>query len=325
MKRIVIFLLVAAIALSAAFWLLRRHRRKAIGQGVELQAMMIDEDAPRTIEPSISLAVNEDSKATVSIGQPLWFTVRVNNAAASNELASAAAIAQRLKLMPANAPARKQLQQDYDRRSAPAAITLGDSAHPWIGAVQLLSGSSPGQAQPLAFEAPLVENPGATATLRADGSTEAIFGVSATKAPVGAYTLIACLGATGNWQGRVCSSPASLTVVAAKAPTTKADVVALEEQRARFAFLAHDPAAMEASGRALVAADRGSPSGHMYLGEASFERNNLQQALNEFLIARAVYQNRNPDQIEQPVFLNARIHQSMDAPNGAKPQGTVHK
>jgi hypothetical protein len=173
--------------------------------------------------------------------------------------------------------------------------------------VQLLSGSSPDQAQPLDFEAPLVENPGATATLRADGSTEAIFGVSATKAPVGAYTLIACLGTTGNWQGRVCSSPASLTVVAAKAPTTKADQAALEEQRARFAFLAHDPAAMEASGRALVAADRGSPTGHM------------QQALNEFLIARAVYQNRNPDQIEQPVFLNARIRESMEATNGAKP------
>src|ERR1017187_9074700 len=205
MKRILILLLVAAIALSAAFWLLRQHRRKAIGHGVELQAMMIDEDAPRKIEPSISLAVNEDSKATVSIGQPLWFTVRVNNAAASNELASAAAIAQRLKLMPAGAPARKQLQQDYDQRSAPATITLGDSAHPWISAVQLLSGSSPDQAQPVDFEAPLVENPGATATLRADGSAEAIFGVSATKAPVGTYTLITCLGATGNWQGRVRS------------------------------------------------------------------------------------------------------------------------
>jgi hypothetical protein len=57
----------------------------------------------------------------------------------------------------------------------------------------------------------------------------------------------------------------------------------------------------------------------MYLGEASFERNNLPQALNEFLIARAVYQNRNPDQIEQPVFLNARIRESMEATNGAKP------
>ncbi len=325
MKRIVVFLLVVAIALGAAYWLLRQHRRKAAGHGFELQAMMIDEDAPRTIEPSISLAVNEDSKATVSIGQPLWFTVRVNNAAASNELASAAAIAQRLKLMPAGAPARKQLQQDYDQRSAPAAITLGDSSHPWIGAVQLLSGSSPDQAQPLDFEAPLVEKPAATATLRANDSTEAIFGVSATKAPVGAYTLIACLGATGSWQGRVCSSPASLTVVAAKTPATKADLVALEEQRARFAFLAHDPAAMEASGRALVAADRGSPSGHMYLGEASFERNNLQQALNEFLIARAVYQNRNPGQIEETVFLNARIRESMEATSGAKPKGTVHK
>ena len=73
MKRIMILLLVAAIALGAAYWLLRQHRRKAIGHGVELQAMMIDEDAPRKIEPSISLAVNEDSKATVSIGQPLWF------------------------------------------------------------------------------------------------------------------------------------------------------------------------------------------------------------------------------------------------------------
>ena len=83
--------------------------------------------------------------------------------------------------------------------------------------------------------------------------------------------------------------------------------------------------AMEASGRALVAADRGSPSGHMYLGEASFERNNLPQALNEFLIARAVYQNRNPDEIEEPVFLNARIRQSMDATKGAKPQGAVQK
>jgi hypothetical protein len=135
--------------------------------------MMIDEDAPRTIEPSTSLAVNEDSKATVSIGQPLWFTVRVNNAAASNELASAAAIAQRLKLMPADAPARKQLQQDYDQRSAPAKITLGDAAHPWTEAVQLLVRDAQGAEHPLNFPAPPVGKPTPVVSLDAFGSEQA--------------------------------------------------------------------------------------------------------------------------------------------------------
>jgi hypothetical protein len=56
----------------------------------------------------------------------------------------------------------------------------------------------------------------------------------------------------------------------------------------------------------------------MYLGEASFERNNLRQALNEFLIARAVYQNRNPDEIEEPVFLNARVNRLLHRSAGGK-------
>ena len=73
-----------------------------------------------------------------------WFTVGVDNAAAKNEISAAAELAERLAGMPANAPGRAKLQADYQARSAPAKIVLGDAARPWTGAVQLLLAGTAG-------------------------------------------------------------------------------------------------------------------------------------------------------------------------------------
>ena len=69
---------------------------------------------------------------------------------------------------------------------------------------------------------------------------------------------------------------------------------------------------MEASGRALVAADRGSPSGHMYLGEARYLQSRWTDALAEFTTARTRFRCSHPDAAEPPRFLDVRIGQILN-------------
>jgi len=312
-------LVLAGLGVWATYRYWHRGQRAQSKLHRQLKAMMRDEDAPRPIVPSVGVQVNDAHAATAAAGTPVWFTVGVNNAAAYNELTAAADIAERLKIMPADGPGRAQLKADYQARSAPAKIVLGDAAHPWTGAVQLLLAGAANT--PLSFAPPLVGQLAPTVELDAHASVRVVFGAAALDAPPGDYSVIACLGATGSWQGRACSEPVKLTITPAPARLGTPDRVALAERGGRFALIAGDPKGLEENGRALVAADRGSVMGHLYLGEAGFERGQFDAALTEFGTARAALQRRHPNAYEPPVFLNLRINQTMaqmeSAPGGA--------
>ena len=135
MKKLIFATALIALAVGGfGLWHLYRLWRPSQPK-VELRAMMRDEDAPRAIMPSVGLQVNEGQSAEVPAGTPLWFTVGVNNAAASNELSAAEDMATRLAHLSPTAPNRARLQADFDLRSRPATITLGSAAHPWTAAV----------------------------------------------------------------------------------------------------------------------------------------------------------------------------------------------
>jgi len=307
---------VSLVAGGLGVWYLYHHWHRPRRAHFELKATMRDEDAPRPIVPSVGLQVNDAHAATAGAGTPVWFTVGVNSAAAYNELTAAEEIADRLKRMSANAPGRARLQADYQARSAPAKIVLGDAAHPWTGAVQLLLAGAANT--PLSFAPPLVSQPAPTVELDAHASERVVFGAAALDAPPGDYTVVACLGATGTWQGRACSEPVKLTITPAQARLATADRVALAERGGRFALIAGDAKGLEENGRQLVAADPGSVMGHLYLGEAGFERGQFARALTEFGAARSAFHRRHPNAYEPPVFLNVRTNQIMALMDAAK-------
>ena len=152
--------------------------------------------------------------------------------------------------------------------------------------------------------------PAPSVELDAHARASAVFG-AAIDAPPGDYAVVACLGATGSWQGRACSEPVQLTITPAQARLAAPDRVALAGRAGRFALLAGDAKGLEENGRQLVAADPGSVMGHIYLGEAGFERGQFPAALAEFGAARAAFRRRHPNAYEPPVFLNLRINQTM--------------
>ena len=157
---------------------------------------------------------------------------------------------------------------------------------------------------------PGVQAPG-TVELDAVASVQAIFGTPSANAPAGSYSVAACLGATGSWHGRICSEPVKFTAVESHAPLTREQENAVDRQSARFGLLAGDPQLLDKFGRKMVAADPGSVDGHMYLGEASFQRERWAEALQEFVTARAEFGRRNPNAPEPPRFLDARISQAV--------------
>jgi hypothetical protein len=315
-KPIFAIALVSLVAAGLGVWYLYRHWHSPRRTHFELKATMRDEDAPRPIVPSVGLQVNDAHAVTAGAGTPVWFTVGVNNAAAYNEISAAGEIADRLKRMSANAPGRAQLQADYRARLAPARIVLGDAAHPWAGAVQLLLAGAANTT--LSFAPPLVGQSAPTVELDAHASVRVVFGAAALDAPPGDYAVVACLGATGTWQGRACSEPVKLTITPAPAHLALPDRVALAERGGRFALLAEDAKGLEENGRQLVAADPSSVMGHLYLGEAGFERGQFALALTEFGAARAAFRRRHPNAYEPPVFLNVRINQILNRPDGGK-------
>ena len=79
--------------------------------------------------------------------------------------------------------------------------------------------------------------------------------------------------------------------------------------RARYGLLAGDYNAIEIYGRELVKTDPKSGPGHIYLGEAALGKDQFDNALREFVTARALYKRQNPDAVEQPVSGSA--HQSV--------------
>jgi len=195
-KPILALALLSVIVGSACLWFLYRLSHRPSHSNIELRAMMRDEDAPRPIEPSVGLQVNDGHSAEVASGTPVWFTFTVDNAAAQNELSAAQAIAERLIHMSPTAPGRARLEADYQRRATPAKITLGDAAHPWIEAVQLLVRDAQGAERPLNFPVPPVGKPAPVVSLDAFTSEQASFGSPAATASPGAYSVISCLGQT---------------------------------------------------------------------------------------------------------------------------------
>ena len=131
--------LVSLVAQGLGVWYLYRHRHRPQRPHFQLQAMMRDEDAPRPIVPSVGLQVNDALRrhgrgrhARRVHGRPRT-TPRLTTSSPPPRSSP-----HPLQGMRANAPGRAQLQADYQARSAPAKIVLGDAAHPWTGAVQLL-------------------------------------------------------------------------------------------------------------------------------------------------------------------------------------------
>jgi len=308
-------LLVVVAAAGALYW----ARSRTHASVPELRAMMRDEDAPRPVEPSIALRVNDDAEATVFPGTPIWFTVDVTDKAATNEIAAArvlAATVARLSRDPA--PSRvppgeiPRLKAAYERRRARATIALGADGHPWASAVQLVVRDDRGGEQPLAYALTTIDDGGTNAELDATNSVAASFGLASTDALAGTTSIVACLGATGSWKGRVCSEPVKLTVLARPSPLTAEQQQALERQSARFAWLMNDYQTVQNYGRSLVAADPHSIVGHIYLGEAKFGQQKWSDALEEFTIARSESIRQNPHAVERPRFLNMRVNQLIE-------------
>ncbi|MGA2169379.1 MAG: hypothetical protein ABSG62_14310 [Terracidiphilus sp.] len=140
-------------------------------------------------------------------------------------------------------------------------------------------------------------------------TAQANFGVAPAGIAPGTYSIVACLGATGSWQGRVCSGAVKLTVEAQPGKLTSEQRLTLDRQKARYGLLAGDYNAIESYGRELVKADPKSGPGHICLGEAALGKDKTDVALREFVTARALYKRQQPDAGEQPVYLNLRINQ----------------
>lgn len=323
-KTITILVFVIVAGAVVAGWFHWRGRRRSPTRMPELRAMMRDEDAPRPIEPSLALEVNEHPEAAVFPGTPVWFTVNANNTAAINEIAAARVLAAKLARLTADVAQGKGSPQElqrlravYEQRRAPAAIKLGDATHPWTAAVQFQVSDEKGGKQALGFEVKPLGNPTGAVELDAVNATEANFGTAAANALPGIYSIVACLGATGSWQGRVCSDPVKLTVLARAEQLTPEQQQALDRQRARFGLLVGDYQAVENYGRRLVGADPSSIAGHIYLGEAKFGQQKWSEALEEFTSARAEFHRQNPNAQEPPQLLNARINQLLEKIAGA--------
>lgn len=315
-----IFLLFVLAGGMVAVWLYRRYR--AHGPVREPRAYMRDEGTPRPIVPFVTLHVNEAAEATVFAGTPLWLAVNANNAAAINELAAAGALAERLARLTENAAKgtgsraeRDRVKAAYERRRTPAKITLGDTAHPWTSAVQFLLRDEKGSEQPLNWGLKPLGDVAPIVTLDAVNSTEASFGAASANLLPGTCSVLACLGATGSWQGRVCSGPVKLSVLARPQQLSPEQQLALDRQSARFGFLAGDHQPLEKYGRELVTADSRSVEGHFYLGEAKFRQSNWSEALEEFTTARSEFHRQHPD--DQSQFMNARINQLLAKIYGA--------
>jgi hypothetical protein len=285
-----------------------------------LRAMMNDEDAPRPIEPSVAMRVNEeDETTTVFAGTPLWFSVSVANAAAVNELAASRVLARKLARLATEAVQQQARTQelprvyaDYAQRQAPAAITLGDAAKPWTTAMQFVVRDAKGGEQPLSLLLKPIGNQRRMAELDARRTIQTNFGGASADLAPGVYSVIGCLGNTGSWQGRACSNSVNLTVLARPAQLSSAQQLALDRQKARFGLLTGDYQAIETYGQNLLDADPNSVPGHIYLGEAKFLQSQWEDALHEFVTARAQFNRQNPSAVDRPKYLNARINQTLE-------------
>ena len=308
---IVALLLVAG--LGVGIWRWWRLSRTA-GKLPELRAVMMDEDEPRPIEPSLSLQVNEEHEAAVFADTPVWFQLGAANTNAMNDVAGTRVLAVKIEHLKqeaaqgtANSAALQRALAHYQKRTASTSITLGDASHRWTDAVQFLLRDPAGSEKPLPLALKQIGYQSNIAQLDTVMTVQAAFGIASADMTLGTYSIVACLGATGSWQGRVCSGAVKLTVEPQPGKLTPDQELVLDRQRARYGLLAGDYNAIEVYGRELVKADPRSGPGHLYLGEAALGKNKTDLALREFVTARALYKRQNPDAVEQPVYLNLRI------------------
>ncbi len=320
----VIVVLVLAAGLGVGIRLLW-HAHRATGKLPELRAVMKDEDEPRPIEPSLAIQVNEDREAAIFAGTPVWFDLEAANEAAMNDVAGTQQLAQkiaRLQAAAAQGHARpellKQAMADYQKRTAPSTITLGDASHPWRDAVQFLVRDDKGGEKPFPLVLKLLGSQPETVALDTVNTAEASFGVAAADIAPGTYSIAACLGATGSWKGRACSDAVKLTVEARPGKLTADQQVALDRQKARYGLEAGDYDAVEAYGRDLVKANPKSVPGHIYLGDAALGKGKNDAALQEYLTASAQFDRQYPNAQEQPIYLITRISQLLEKPAGAR-------
>lgn len=317
-------LLLMLVGLGLGIRLLWRAHR-ATGKLPALQAVMKDEDEPRPIEPSLAIQVNEDREATVFAGTPVWFHVDASNQAAMNDVAGTQQLAQkitRLQTAAAQGHARpellKQAMADYQKRTAPSTITLGDASHRWTDAVEFVVRDDKGGEKPLSLAIKLLGSQPETVALDTVNTAEATFGVAKADIAPGTYSIAACLGATGSWHGRACSNAVKLTVEPGPDRLTPDQHLALDRQKARYGLEAGDYDAVEAYGRDLVKADPKSVPGHIYLGDAALGKGKNDAALQEYLTASAQYDKQYPNAQEQPVYLITRISQLIQKSTGTK-------
>lgn len=313
---IVVLLLVAGTGLG--IWLWRRSSR-SVGKLPELRAMMKDEDEPRPIEPSLALQVNEVEEATVFAGTPVWFQINAANAAAMNDLGGTRVLAGKITRLMFDVAEGKappeELQRaaaDYQKRTAPSTITLGDASHPWTDAVQFLVRDRQGGEKPLPLALKPLGDQDNTIELDTIRTAQANFGNASADIAPGTHSIVACLGATGSWRGRACSDAVKLTVEPRPDQLTPDQQLALDRQKARYGLQAGDYDAIESYGRELVTADPKSGPGHIYLGEAALGKGKTDVALREFVTARALYNLQHPNALERPTYLNARISQLLE-------------
>lgn len=143
-------------------------------------------------------------------------------------------------------------------------------------------------------------------------SAEVSFGTASASLAPGTYLGQACLGATGTWKGRECSTPVRLTVLERPQQLTPEQEIAIARRTGRYGLRAGDLQALETAGQRLLAADPGSIPGHMYVGEAKFRQGQWEDALREFTAARTQSKRRHPNLLDNPVALDLRISQILD-------------
>ena len=137
----------------------------------------------------------------------MWFQVDAANEAAMNDVAGTRVLAakiERLKSDAAQGHARPEALQralaDYQKRTAPSTIALGDDSHPWTDAVQFVVRNDKGGEKPLSLTLKPLGDQSATVKLDTLYTAQANFGNASADIELGTYSIAACLDATGSWQ-----------------------------------------------------------------------------------------------------------------------------
>ncbi len=308
---LVLLLLAAGLVLGIYLWW---RSSRSTGKLPELRAVMKDEDEPRPIEPSLALQVNEDHEATIFVDTPVWFQLDAANSNAINDTAGTLVLVAKIQHLTSEMAkgnprpaALQRAQDDLKKRTAPSTITLGDASHHWTDAVQFLVRDGAGGEKPFPLDLKPVGDQQTMFKLDTVRTVQANFGNASAGIAPGTYSIVACLGATGSWNGRTCSDAVKLTVEQQPAKLAPEQQLVLDRQKARYGLLSDDYDAVGRYGQELVKADPKSGPGHIYLGEAALGNDQSDIALREFVTARALYKREQPVAGEQPVYLNLRI------------------